>query len=280
MATIRDYFDTDFPHDLLVHRPMNVHLLDGESEGGIIARLHYNCDSNAKYVSYYLPPSAHLFDICGYLLSNLNVAFSVAEGVKVGGGWVGQVMVWDSELLFTGRVFVYHDGKLTPEQTSLLQGLAVQHGIALRLRGPEYSAERSAVEKPIAFICHDSRDKDEVARPLAIKLSALMCPVWFDEFSLKVGDSLREEIERGLKECKKCVIILSPSFFGNEGWTRREFDSIFTRELVEKNCFILPVWYNVDKKQVFEYCPSLADKFAVLWSLGVEEVARRLYKAI
>jgi hypothetical protein len=107
-----------------------------------------------------------------------------------------------------------------------------------------------------------------------------MCPVWFDEFSLRVGDSLRESIEKGIKECRKCILILSPHFFANAGWTKVEFNSIFTREIIEQERFILPVWHNVTKQQVYEYCPSLADKFAVSSEVGIEEVARRLYKAI
>jgi TIR domain len=59
-----------------------------------------------------------------------------------------------------------------------------------------------------------------------------MCPVWYDEFALKIGDNLRDSIERGLKECRKCVLVLSPNFLTNGGWTKKEFDSIFTREIL------------------------------------------------
>jgi hypothetical protein len=60
----------------------------------------------------------------------------------------------------------------------------------------------------------------------------------------------------------------------------RQYDSIFTRELVEKQRVILPVWHNVTAKDVYEYSPVLADRVAVNWSLGVEEVARRLLASI
>jgi hypothetical protein len=39
-----------------------------------------------------------------------------------------------------------------------------------------------------------------------------MITVWYDEFSLKVGDSLRESIEKGIKECKKCILILTQNY--------------------------------------------------------------------
>ena len=91
--------------------------------------------------------------------------------------------------------------------------------------------------------------------------------------SLKVGDNLRRNVEKGLKECKRCVLIITKNFLTNDGWTKREFDSIFTRELIERNSVILPVWHEVSPQDVYQYSPSLADRLAVKWELGVEEVS-------
>lgn len=107
-----------------------------------------------------------------------------------------------------------------------------------------------------------------------------MCPVWYDEFSLKVGDRLRESIERGLKEASKCILVLTPNFLSNGGWTKTEFNSIFTRELIEKNDVILPVWAGVTKEQVYEYCPMLADRVGAQWSKGRDDVIRLLHRAL
>jgi hypothetical protein len=107
-----------------------------------------------------------------------------------------------------------------------------------------------------------------------------MCPVWYDQFSLKVGDSLHESIEQGLRECHKCILVLTPNFLGNKGWSKREYDSIFTREVVEKQKVILPVWHEISAQDVYQYSPILADRFAVQWSLGAEAVAKKLLHAI
>ena len=140
--------------------------------------------------------------------------------------------------------------------------------------------ERSKWEKPRAFISHDSRDNTSIAEPIALQLQKFMCPVWYDQYSLRVGDSLRESIERGLKECSKCILVLTPNFLSNKGWSKREYDSIFTREVVEKQRVILPVWHEISAEDVYNYSPILADRVAVQWSLGVEEVARKLLQAI
>ena len=110
-------------------------------------------------------------------------------------------------------------------------------------------------------------------------MSKLMCPVWYDEYSLEVGDSLRANIEKGLKETTKCVIVLSPHFLSNDGWGKAEFDSIFTREILEENV-MLPVWHNVNVQDVYEYCPRLADKVGLNSDVGPKELARKLVNAV
>lgn len=82
-------------------------------------------------------------------------------------------------------------------------------------------------------------------------------PVWYDEFSINIGDNIRDSIEKGLKECKKCILVLSPNFISNKGWTKIEFDSIFTRQILEEQKLVLPVWYKVTEDDVYNYSPSL-----------------------
>jgi hypothetical protein len=69
------------------------------------------------------------------------------------------------------------------------------------------------------FICHASEDKDELVRPLAAALKGEHVDVWYDEFSLKVGDSLRQSIDRGLAGARFGVVVLSPAFF-KKSWTQ------------------------------------------------------------
>jgi len=140
--------------------------------------------------------------------------------------------------------------------------------------------KRSEMQKPLAFISHDTRDKEALVRNLALEMSRLMCPVWYDEYSLKVGESLRASIEKGMKEARKCIVILSPNFLSNEGWGKAEFDSVYTREILEKKNVILPVWHNVGAQEVYQYSPRLADKVGLSSSLGVQELARKLANAV
>jgi hypothetical protein len=169
----------------------------------------------------------------------------MADDIEVQSHLPGERAMTTGQLRFAGRLFVYHEGNLPEELLDRVAAGAAEADIAIQFRGPTFAAERTALERPLAFISHDSRDKDVIARPLAFELVKIGCPVWFDEFSLNVGDRLRESIERGLTEARKCVLVITPNFLANPGWTRVEFNGIFTRELVERRDVVLPVWHNV-----------------------------------
>jgi TIR domain len=84
--------------------------------------------------------------------------------------------------------------------------------------------------------------------------------VWYDEFTLRIGDSLRQKIDRGVATSRVGLVVLSPSFIA-KGWTNYELDGIVTRT-VSGEQILLPIWHNITKQQVIDFSPSLADKVA------------------
>ncbi|HUF99820.1 MAG TPA: DUF1883 domain-containing protein, partial [Ilumatobacter sp.] len=78
------------------------------------------------------------------------------------------------------------------------------------------------------FISHASEDKDAVARPLAVALQAAGVSVWFDEFTLRIGDSLRRNIDHGIAKSRFGLVVLSNAFFA-KGWPQYELDGLVTR---------------------------------------------------
>lgn len=110
------------------------------------------------------------------------------------------------------------------------------------------------------FISHASEDKDDFVRPLANALINEGLNVWYDEMTLRIGDSLRQKIDKGLANSRVGLVVLSPSFI-SKGWTNYELDGIVTRT-VSGEQVLLPIWHNITKQQVVDYSPSLADKVA------------------
>ena len=122
------------------------------------------------------------------------------------------------------------------------------------------------------FISHASEDKDDVARPLAEALRNNGLTVWYDEFELRIGDSLRRKIDKGIANSNFGVIVISRDFI-NKGWTNYELDGLITRA-VNGEQTMLPVWHNITKREVINYSPSLADKLArSTTDFTVEEIA-------
>jgi hypothetical protein len=281
MGTLRGYYETDFARYTNVSQGVTLQTPDGPI--GLSPRVHWDDDSNAMFVSCFIPVMKHASLACVALVEHLGTILKAKDGLQILTGYAGQdpdEQLDTKTLQFSGRLFVYLEEQLSKPERVRLASFASQRRVVLSFRGAEYAAARSGTERPLAFISHDSRDKDIVARPLATGLIKRACPVWYDEYSLRPGERLRESIERGLKECKKCILVISPSFLSNSGWSRVEFDSIFTRELVEKCDLLLPVWHDVTVKDVFQYSPTLADRFALKWEVGVDEVVRRLHTEI
>jgi len=125
------------------------------------------------------------------------------------------------------------------------------------------------------FISHASEDKDVIVRFLANALTAHGLKVWYDEFSLRIGDSLRQKIDRGLATSRVGLVVLSPSFIA-KGWTNYELDGIVTRT-VSGDQILLPIWHNITKQEVIDFSPSLADKVARSTATHtVEEIAQEI----
>lgn len=285
MATLREYFDTDLNKCLSVHKPWDMKDANGNESESITARISQDFDANAKYWSFYVPSGGGVSLYVNAVFQTPEVKSCVlgpeGNGVLVMSGFHDYTEQASSEtLVFTNRVFLYLDYDLNQNDRAAITELGRSQGFNVMVRDREYAAKRSAVEKPSAFISHDSRDKEELVRELAQELARLMCPVWYDEFSLRVGASLRESIETGLKETRNCIVVLSPNFLSNEGWGKAEFDSVFTREIIEKQNVMLPVWHNVTVEQVYEYSPRLADKVGLNTNIGVKELARKLSNGI
>jgi hypothetical protein len=144
---------------------------------------------------------------------------------------------------------------------------------------PTGIGEEPIIRKFDVFISHASEDKNEVVRPLALALQDKSLRVWYDEFELKIGDSLRQKIDKGLANSRFGIVVLSKNFI-RKGWTNYELDGIITKA-VSGQQVILPIWHNITKQEVIDYSPSLADKVARnTATYTIEEIAEEIAEVI
>lgn len=119
------------------------------------------------------------------------------------------------------------------------------------------------------FISHASEDKNDFVRDLAEALVRSDFKVWYDEFELKVGDSLRKNIDNGLSKSKYGIVIISPNFV-KKNWPEYELNGMVAREM-NGHKVILPIWHKITKDEVLKFSPTLADKLALNSSIHTIE---------
>jgi hypothetical protein len=130
------------------------------------------------------------------------------------------------------------------------------------------------------FISHATEDKDAVVRPLAHALDAEGLDVWYDEFELRLGDSLRRKIDYGLANSRFGVVVVSRSFFA-KNWAQYELDGLVTREMAGGEQVILPIWHEISKDEIIRNSPSLADKLALRSSdETIDEMAAEIAEVV
>lgn len=154
---------------------------------------------------------------------------------------------------------------------------SLHHGLMLRMADRNYDESKTAPEDIgyDAFISHATEDKETLVKPLARALTRMDYRVWYDEFELRVGDSLRQSIDRGLVNSRFGIVVLSPSFF-DRGWPQYELNSLTAREM-DGHKVILPIWHGVDRDDVLAYSPTLADKVALSTRrLSIKKIAEAM----
>ena len=134
--------------------------------------------------------------------------------------------------------------------------------------------EPGSTEEYDVFISHATEDKD-FAAPLASALSDAGLKVWYDEYVLSIGDSLRQSIDTGLARSRFGIVVISP-YFLQKNWTQYELDGLHARQMTGERV-ILPIWHRITKDEIMEQAPSLVDIIASNSSThSIEDIAAEI----
>ena len=89
-------------------------------------------------------------------------------------------------------------------------------------RGEVHGMKEPAERTRSVYLAHAWEDKS-IARPIAEGLMARGIEVWFDEWEIGAGDSLRRKMEQGLEECTHFVVLLTETSI-KKAWVAEEID--------------------------------------------------------
>lgn len=198
--------------------------------------------------------------------------------------WIGRRIGRDLDLLKTGQAGCYvKSGHGQRTLGDYIQGkkAAVKSELEIEIRtadleGRAYAAKAAAAKD--VFISHASEDKEAVAKPLAEELRSRGFTVWYDDYEIKLGDSIPRKIDEGLGS-RFGVVVLSPSFFA-KNWPKKELEALLQREADEGVKVVLPVWHQVTVEDVRSHSRLLAMKKAAMMSKGVNAVADDIVEVI
>ncbi len=76
-----------------------------------------------------------------------------------------------------------------------------------------------------AFVSHAWEDKETFVRPLVEALGRLGVLAWYDEVSLKLGDSLSGSIDRGIAKSRNGIVVVSTALEVARSRTARAHDA-------------------------------------------------------
>lgn len=131
----------------------------------------------------------------------------------------------------------------------------------------------SMTKRPQVFLSHSSLDKVFVGQ-LAADLKSNKIPVWFDQWELKVGDSLIEKIEDGINGSGWLAVVLSRNS-AESAWVKKELKAAEMRELRDKKVFVLPIVIDNCEIPLFMADKVYAD-FRETYDVGFKYLLRRL----
>ena len=277
MATVRELFDGEFGHLTKVQ---------GEVTGDpptfkAIEQLYLGFAEYAKLLGYYVPEESATPDFMAGLIAQYENTLARRGLVAISGRHPANYEdeFFSSAVPFTGRVIMYVDAALADTTKQSLVAFGSGRSLRVQIRDRTWSDFITSQERPLGFISHDSRDKDGLVRNLAERLRSALCPVWYDEFSIRPGDSITASVDAGLRDSKRCVVVLSPNYMENEGWARGEFNAIVNQRF-SGGKGIIPIWHGVSREQVAEYSPLIADTRGINTNLGEDEVFNQLHRAL
>jgi len=110
-------------------------------------QLYWDYQTKAEFVGIFIPfdhsdfealNGARAYRICEYMADHYREVFDLAKRFPTG-GFIGETMKAE-DLVFTGRVYIYSEVDLTPEQVVSIRALYRERGADVQVRGTLYYA--------------------------------------------------------------------------------------------------------------------------------------------
>lgn len=178
-----------------------------------------------------------------------------------------------------GVAAVYRDYLLRTTTNRIDDSTQARNQAVTHTETERTTARGAALHVSATVFISYAHEEQFVARPLAELLSKAGLRVWFAPFTLKVGDSLFDKINEGLRDCDYGVVILSRMFL-TKNWARAELKALLHLQMRRESQVVLPVWHGITKDDVLDSVPLMSDFLALNTEDGIVEVAAAIIQAV
>lgn len=166
MASVHEYFIKDAGTNFTLSQQWQILDKNNLSECEVTARLHLDFEANARYISFFVPDSQPIEIDIAILLNDLDKILEWSNEqfqIKIqhsSNGWGGKDA---NNLVFTGQIYIYSEKEISQERQRALKTEATNADHQLTFFSQELASERNKLQRPLAFISHDNRDKSGIA---------------------------------------------------------------------------------------------------------------------
>lgn len=138
--TIEYLFKTDFKESPHPYFKISI-LLENGKQYTADAIIIYSFSSNTKFIAYYVPASYHMYQVAFALAKKHDEVFDRNRGnfIELRSDYMQPVH--SNELIFSGRIFIYHEFPFTEYQKRDLFNIYKKEGLFVQFRGPKYLEE-------------------------------------------------------------------------------------------------------------------------------------------
>jgi hypothetical protein len=171
-------------------------------------------------------------------------------------------------------VFVRKVGQQLRVETTGSQAFARELEKRLGLEVGEVSQRDTGDKKRLVYLAHATEDK-ALARPIAAGLIARGIDVWYDQWEIGLGDSVRRKMEEGLGDCTHFVALMTHTSL-NKPWVNEELDAGLLAAVEGTSRFVALR----SEIELAELPPLLKNRLApelVLTDEGLDALAAKIY---
>lgn len=140
--SLEKLFRSDFSNLLRAYSDRNLGIKNknGEKTLKIGEQLYLDFPGKSKFLGYYIPLLPESYDICEFMADEYLTSIRDFESkTSVSAGHVAEYSsTSQKELVFTGRIYIYHEFSFSHQQLADLEKLYKSKGVSVVFRGPAY----------------------------------------------------------------------------------------------------------------------------------------------